>query len=86
VQVKVDGKLQPVEKLAHNQKKFWRAKDRIVLLAGDAGAVKVGWEGVSLGYLGGRRERLNGLVFEPGKKYYQDPHEALPLPEGKGKS
>jgi cytoskeleton protein RodZ len=73
VQVKVDGKLQPVEKLARNQKKFWRAKDKIVLLAGDAGAVKVGWEGVSLGYLGGTQRAPQWPGVRAGQEIFPGP-------------
>jgi hypothetical protein len=80
--VQVDGKRMPVVILAADEKKVWYFKQRLVMLAGNAGAVKAWWRGDSLGKLGAAGERKNGLVFEEGQPMREIAAANLELPSG----
>lgn len=80
VLLSIDGKVKPVVNMVKSEKRFFKVRKRAVLLAGDSGALKIGWEGNSLGYLGNRGESMNGVVFEPGKGFMSDHGQDLPVP------
>lgn len=80
VLLSIDGKVKPVVNMVKSEKRFFKVRKRAVLLAGDGGALKIGWEGNSLGYLGNRGEAMNGVVFEPGKAFVSDHGQDLPVP------
>ena len=80
VLLSVDGKTLPLISMVKSQKRFFHVRKRAVLLAGDGGALKIGWEGKSLGYLGNQGEAMNGVVFEPGKGFNSDHGQDLPMP------
>ena len=80
--VELDGKRLPVVILAAEEKKVFYFKDKLVLLAGNAGALKGWYNGDSVGWLGDLGQRVNGLVFERGKSMHRDPEQSLELPMG----
>jgi hypothetical protein len=82
VVLEIDGKRLPTIFLEPDKRERWTVGSRAVMLAGNIGAVRVWWQGDNLGYFGELGERMNGIVFEPGKAWRKDPSADLALPPG----
>jgi cytoskeletal protein RodZ len=78
----IDGKRLPTVFLERDKREYWKVRQKAVMLSGNIGAVRVWWRGENLGYFGGLGERMNGIVFEPGKPWRKDKAEELALPPG----
>jgi hypothetical protein len=78
----IDGERLPTITMQDGDKLRWSVKQKAVLLAGNIGALRVWWMGDNWGYLGELGQRVNGLVFVPGKAPKFDKSAALPLPPG----
>ncbi len=80
--IQIDGQRLPTVTMQDGDKRSWPVSQKAVLLAGNIGALRVWWRGENLGYLGELGNRVNGLVFEPGKPFRVDSGVRLPLPAG----
>ena len=79
--LEVDGIRQPVTVMDEGEKITWNIREKAVLLAGDIGALKIGWMGENLGYLGRLGEMANGLTFKKGTNGWgRDSRQELSLP------
>jgi hypothetical protein len=82
VVLEIDGKRLPTIFLEPEVRERWTVMTKAVMLAGNIGAVRVWWRGENLGYFGELGDRMNGIVFEPGKAWRKDGTENLALPPG----
>lgn len=82
VVLEIDGKRLPTIFLEPEVRERWTVMSKAVMLAGNIGAVRVWWRGENLGYFGELGDRMNGIVFEPGKPWRKDETENLALPPG----
>ncbi len=84
VVLEIDGKRLPTVILERSELERVRYKvgQKAVMLAGTVGAVRGWWRGENIGYLGELGSRMNGIVFEKGQPWRQDPQAQLALPPG----
>lgn len=82
VVLEIDGLRLPTVLLEPDKKETWKVSQKAVVLFGNVGAVRVWWRGQNLDYLGALGARKNGVVFELGQAWIEDPDQALALPPG----